>query len=125
MAQALIHFDTSLLIRAINRNSGEDRQLRRWPQQRVPLGISTIGWTEFMCGPLDQRQLAQAAAIVGEPEPFTGQDAICAADLFNRSGRHRGSLMDCIIAAIAIRVGASIATANRADFRRFPNLHME
>ncbi len=76
MAQAIIHLDTSFLIRALNASSGEDKQLRRWMADGVKLGMSAIGWAEFLCGPLDQRQLALAAAIVGEPEPFVEQDSI-------------------------------------------------
>ncbi|MGO9607215.1 MAG: hypothetical protein ACLQAT_28115 [Candidatus Binataceae bacterium] len=94
MAQAIIHLDTSFLIRALNSNSGEDRRLRSWIADGVRLGMSAIGWTEFLCGPLDQRQLALAEAIVGEPEPFLVQDSIQTAELFNLSGRRRGSLLD-------------------------------
>ncbi|MHB8382393.1 MAG: type II toxin-antitoxin system VapC family toxin [Candidatus Binataceae bacterium] len=125
MAQAIIHLDTSFLIRALNANSGEDKQLRRWMADDARLGISAIGWSEFLCGPLDQRQLALAAAIVGEPEPFLTEDSGQTAELFNRSGRRRGSLIDCMIAAIAIRVGASLATADHGDFRRFSRLRLE
>ncbi|MGO9455355.1 MAG: type II toxin-antitoxin system VapC family toxin [Candidatus Binataceae bacterium] len=125
MAQAIIHLDTSFLIRALNSNSGEDRRLRSWIADEVRLGMSAIGWTEFLCGPLDQRQLALAEAIVGEPEPFLVQDSIQTAELFNLSGRRRGSLLDCMIAAIAIRLDASLATSNRDDFRRFSSLRLE
>jgi len=125
MAQAIIHLDTSFLIRALKANSGEDTQLRRWMADGVKLGMSAIGWAEFLSGPLDQPQLALAAAIVGEPEPFVAQDSIQTAELFNHSGRRRGSLLDCMIAATAIRVGAGLATSNRGDFRRFPGLRLE
>jgi predicted nucleic acid-binding protein len=46
-------------------------------------------------------------------------DAGASARLFNLTGRRRGSLNDCMIAAIALRVDASVATTDVADFRRF------
>ncbi len=125
MAQTIIHLDTSFLIRAMAANSAEDRDLREWIAAGAKLGMSCVGWAEFLCGPLDSRQLALAAAIVGEPEPFVLEDSVQAAELFNRSGRRRGSFIDCMIAATAIRSGASFATANRADFKRLPGLHLE
>ena len=96
-----------------------------WIADGVKLGMSAIGWIEFLCGPLDSGQLALAAAIVGEPEPFVLEDSSRAAELFNRAGRRRGSLVDCMIAATAIRTGARLATANRADFKRFAGLRLE
>jgi predicted nucleic acid-binding protein len=52
MAQAIIHLDTSFLIRALSPNSGEDKQLRGWTANGATLGMSAIGWSEFLCGPL-------------------------------------------------------------------------
>jgi len=115
----LIFLDTSFLIRALVTGSLEDTRLRAWLRERVPIGISAICWTEFLCGPLSNAQITLAERIVGSAMPFMDTDAVGAAILFNRTGRRRGSLVDCMVAAAAVRVGAKLATSNPKDFRRF------
>ena len=46
-------------------------------------------------------------------------DAEKAAQLFNLTGRRSRSLADCMIAAVAIRSGAKMATINAAHFQPF------
>ena len=115
----MIHLDTSFLIRALVRGSEPDRQLRGWLGDTTPLGMSTIAWTELLCGPITRDQLSLAAQIVPKRVPFLEQEAELAAALFNGSGRRRGSLADCMIAATAIRHEVPLATSNPEDFRRF------
>lgn len=115
----LIHLDTSFLIRGLVRNSPEDLELRAWIRDGTPLGISAVSWAEFLCGPGSASDVELAAVIVGEPVSFVAADSTLAARLFELGGRRRGSLADCMIAATAIRVGASLATADGADFHRF------
>ena len=115
----MIHIDTSFLIRALIRGTSEDLTLRRWIMDGEKLGISAIAWAEFQCGPLHTAEVATVAAIISNHHDFTKDDAETAARLFNESGRRRGSLIDCLIAAAALADDASVATTNTADFQRF------
>ncbi len=118
----MIHLDTSFLIRALMRGTPEDQALRRWIANGESLAVCSIGWAEFQCGPLTSSELAVAGAIIGRHRDFTKDDAESAARLFNESGRRRGSLIDCMIAAAAQADGAPVATANTADFLRLSEL---
>ena len=115
----MIHLDTSFLVRALVPGSTQDRQLRGWLETAESLGMSTVAWAEFLCGPVDPSLIDLVARIVPRRAPFTEEDASLAARLFNDSGRRRGSLGDCMIAASAIHTRASLATENHRDFRRF------
>lgn len=115
----MIHLDTSFLIRALVSGSPQDGQLRIWLSAEEPLGVSTIAWAELLCGPLEPASLDLVSHVVGERVPFGEDEAALAARLFNQSGRRRGSLADCMIAATAICAGVPLATANPKDFRRF------
>jgi predicted nucleic acid-binding protein len=117
-----IHIDTSFAIRALVPGSPEDRTLREWIATDEDLVINAVAWAEFLCGPLEPDDLRAMAYILGEPIPFTSADASRAAELFNQSGRRRGSFGDCLIAASALNAGATLATSNPADFNRFPDL---
>jgi predicted nucleic acid-binding protein len=118
----VILLDTSFLIRALVRRSAEDARLRLWLRDREPIGISALAWAEFLCGPVTPDAVAAALDLVQEPIPFGAPEATLAARLFNDTGRRRGSLLDCMIAATSIESSAALATADRADFERFVSL---
>jgi predicted nucleic acid-binding protein len=113
----VIHLDTSFLIRALAPDSAQDRKLRQWIRAPEPLAMSAIGWAEFLCGPVKKGEIALATQVIPARIPFTSDEAHLSANLFNQSGRRRGSLADCMIAASAIHAGAALATANPLDFR--------
>jgi predicted nucleic acid-binding protein len=115
----VIQLDTSFLIRALVRRSTHDRLLREWLGTGEQLGISATAWAEFLCGPVAPRQIELAARVVPHRLAFSEAEATVTADLFNGSGRRRGSLIDCMIAATAIRLDDPLATVNPDDFRRF------
>ncbi len=121
----MIHLDTSFLIGALVRGSKMDGQLREWLGAGEQIGICTIAWSEFLCGPVDRSQVELAVRVVRVREPFAEANAEAAAALFNASGRRRGSLADCMIAAVAIDAGARLATMNVDDFRRLAEHGLE
>ena len=115
----MIHLDTSFMILGLVPGSAQDRKLRVWLQGEETLAMSAIAWAELLCGPIPAELLGVATRVVAERVPFYEEDAQLSAQLFNESGRRRGSFVDCMIAATALRAGAMLATANVADFRRF------
>lgn len=114
----MILMDTSFLIRALVKGTREDAALRRWLKASVAMSSTAIAWAEFQCGPIEAFELELVASIVPERVPFTDGQAVLAGRLFNATGRRRGTLIDCMIAAAVIDHGRELATANPADFRR-------
>ena len=90
-----------------------------WIASGETLQVSAVAWAAFSSEPVTSGQLELAAQIVGCPVDFTTEDAEIAARLFNATGRRRGTMQDCMIAAAALRDNAPLATSNAADFRRF------
>ena len=107
----MIQLDTSFLIRALVTGSPEDGMLRRWLQDGTSLAVSAVVWTEFLCGPLKPREIQLAELITGEVLPYGPDEAAVAAELFNGTGRRRGSLRDCMVAAAALSRDAAATPA--------------
>jgi predicted nucleic acid-binding protein len=118
-SQSPTHLDTSFLIKALVPGTPEDRRLRRWIRQGVVIAMSSIGWAEFLCGPVSDLDRQRARKVVGVPLALAEAEAERAAALFNVAGRRRGSLADCLIAATALKAGATLATGNAEDFEPF------
>ena len=113
------HLDTSFLINALVPGTLEDQRLRQWIRQGLVISMSSVGWVEFLCGPVSEEDRQRARKVVGALLPLVEMEAAKAAELFNAGGRKRGTLPDCLIAATALLAGAALATSNSGDFRRF------
>ncbi len=84
------------------------------------MAASAIAWTEFLNGPATPLAVSRAEAVLeSRIIPFRQAEAVLAAELFNKTGRRRGSRFDCLIAATAIVAQAEIATVNESDFKVF------
>jgi predicted nucleic acid-binding protein len=116
----MIHLVTNYLIGLLVKGSPQAGEVDGWLASGQNLAASAIAWTEFLSGPVTQVEVSRAKAVLqSRIIPFGEREAILAADLFNKTGRRRGSRFDCWIAATAIVAQADIATVNQSDFKVF------
>jgi len=115
----MIHLDANLLVAGLTNGSPEQLKLRGWMAGGETLAISAVAWAGFVCGPLTAADEMAARQMLPAAESLLTEDAALAAKLFNATSRRSRSLADCMIAAVAIRCGAKLATRNRADFQPF------
>ena len=116
----MIHLDANYLIGLLVKGSPQAGDVDGWLAAGQTLAASAIAWTEFLNGPVTPLEVSRAEAVLqSRIVPFGKQEAVLAADLFNRTGRWRGSRFDCLIAATAILTQAEVATVNQSDFRAF------
>jgi predicted nucleic acid-binding protein len=71
---------------------------------------------------LNEQDQAIADELFSDVYPLLKQDAEAGVGLFNKTGRRRGSLADCLIAALCLRLDAVLATANTQDFSFFQSV---
>ncbi len=115
----MIFLDTNFLVHLLVPSSKEAILVEEWFNAGETVAINLIVWAEFLCGPVTTTQEKAARNLFPDPELFDKSDAEKSAELFNLAGRRRGSMPDCMIAATCLREGASLATQNADDFRRF------
>lgn len=120
-----VQLDTSFLIRALVPGSGEDVRLRAWLGDGIPIAMSVVGWAEFLCGPLAEPDKAVARRLIDALVPLEEVTTELAASMFNRTGRRRGTFVDCLVAATAVHAGARLATSNPRHFDRFAEAGFE
>lgn len=114
-----IHFDTNALIALPLWVRAEHPVIQR-VQQGTPVAVCALVWHEFVCATVsDEHKQIAGALLAGRFEPVTARAAEIAGQIFNATGRVRGTRTDELIAACTINVGAEFATLNRADFAPF------
>ena len=114
----MIHLDTNYLIRGLVAGTPEATQLTQWCKECKPMATSSLVWCEFVTGPITREEIELAWHIIGKNVlPFTYEDSLLAAKIFNHLGRPRGKRIDIMIAATALTHEASLATSNTKDFQ--------
>jgi len=119
IALRMIDLDANFLVDVFRKGSASARSLDHWVRRGESISVSSIAWAEFLCGPVAPGNAVAARELLNTIEPFTDPDGVLAAELFNATGRRLRTLADCMIAALAIRRSASLATLDSADFGRF------
>src|SRR3954468_9498891 len=98
----MIHLDTNYLIGLLVKGSLQAVEVDAWLAAGESLAASAIVWTEFLNGPVNPIEVSRAEPVVQfRIIPFGHAEAVTAAELFNKTGRRRGSRFDCLIAATA------------------------
>src|SRR5580658_7923350 len=116
----MIHLDTNYLIGLLVKGSPQAVDVDGWMAAGQSFATSAIAWTEFLNGPVSPLEVSRVEAVLqSRIIPFGQKEAALAADLFNKTGRRRGSRFDCLIAATAILAQAEMATVNQSDFKAF------
>jgi len=116
----MIHLDTNYLIGLVAKGSAVALEVDAWLAAGESFAASAVAWTEFLNGPATPLAVSRAEAVLeSRVISFGKAEAVLAAELFNKTGRRRGSRFDCLIAATAILAQAEIATVNQSDFRVF------
>jgi predicted nucleic acid-binding protein len=116
----MIHLDANFLIGVANRHLPVESALIGWLQQGEGFAASAIAWAEFLNGPVKPEHIQQMGVVIEHRIiSFGVAEAEKASQLFNLTGRRRGSLPDCLIAATAICANARLATQNHKHFAPF------
>jgi predicted nucleic acid-binding protein len=116
----MIHLDTNYLIGMLVGGSREASDIDQWLGAGESVAASAIAWSEFLNGPVAPPEIAQVEIVLqSQIISFGKAEAALAADLFNKTGRRRGSRVDCLIAATAILNQSRLATLNHGDFKAF------
>src|ERR1700722_3340473 len=99
----MIHLDTNYLIGLLVKDSAQAQTTDAWLAAGQTLAASAVAWTEFLNGPVTPLEISRAEAVLqSRIVPFGQQEAVLAAELFNKTGRRRGSRFDCLISEAAI-----------------------
>lgn len=116
----MILLDTNYLILMLVADSPEARDVQSWVATQESLCTSSVCWYEFVTGPVDDHGIRLVQSVVhNRIVPFSAEQAVISARLFNATGRIRRTRIDAMVAAAAIETGSTLATRNRSDFEVF------
>ena len=122
----MIHLDTSVMIDALTGPRRSGQRLRQLIEQGERIFISSLVLFEWRRGPRIAPEIEDQEALFPSSDSvmFGPDEALTAADMYQRVNRPRGRELDIAIAATAIVNNAALWTLNPRDFRDFPRLKL-
>lgn len=116
----MILLDTCYLIGFLTGKNELVGTIEKWLTGGEKLCTAAICWSEFLTGPVKDSQINAVFSLIEERVmPFGEKEAVRAAELYNATGRRRGTRIDSFIAAVAITNSLELATLNVSDFLPF------
>ena len=115
----MILVDTTFMIDALHPGTRSNRVVSNWLLAEETVNVPALVWTELMIGDLPQPTRDELHSLFPSPEPLFAADATKAAELFVRTGKRPGTLRECLIAAVCLRVRARLATLAIQNFNHF------
>lgn len=118
-------FDTNVLIGLSDPSHACFAYVERAIRSGVRASTSSVAWHEYVRGPLTDLDRSRVLRILeSRVLPLDRRSAERAAELYNATGRRRGSTADCLIAAIAIEHELELVTLNTRDFHLFEPMNL-
>ncbi len=94
----MIHLDTNYPIALPVKGSPLAHEVDGWLIAGPASAASAVAWTEFLNGPVTHIEAMQDEAVLqSRIVPFSRAEAALAAELFNKTGRKRGTRFDCLM----------------------------
>ena len=129
----MIHYDTNVAVKMLNGDVAYRARHDRLIASGETVAISTIVVFELWFGVARSQRYEDNAALLRaylariQVHPFSEDDALTAGEIratLKRSGTPIGPY-DLLIAAHAVRLGATMVTGNVREFSRVPGLKWE
>ena len=122
----MILLDTNILIDLISEQSVMFSTVEKLITSNNRLCTSSICWAEFLTGPVLREHIASISNLIEDRIlNFGKKEATLAAEIYNTTGRTRGTRIDSLIAASAISNSAELLTLNKNDFLKFQEVGLE
>lgn len=112
--------DTNILIALSDPAHAAFNYLEQALREGAQAVTCSVAWHEYVRGPLSEEDRGRALRILeSRVLPLGRTCAEQAAELYNATGRRRGSTADCLIASVAIHHECELMTLNVSDFEVF------